>query len=168
MDEEFEKLREINFARNPFRGVEMYVIPLIVATVAWFISVLVDKTCSSDLCEVGIDVEHKPQEYTLTSSDLTWTRSTSLVSFLCAVYSANGRRLREIVPIHHLLSCGGDVEVSGWKARATECVITFLLTSYRHSLRRYIRGAYNHVKELFPLLMKLGDAGKESVNQMGD
>lgn len=48
---EFERLKEANAARNPFRDVELYVLPVIVAAVAWLVSVLVDKTCSSDFCE---------------------------------------------------------------------------------------------------------------------
>lgn len=48
---EFERLKEVNAARNPFRDAELYVLPIIVAAVAWLVSVLVDKTCSSDLCE---------------------------------------------------------------------------------------------------------------------
>ena len=51
--DQYEKLREANAARNPFRDIEMYIVPLIVASVAWLISVLVDKTCSTELCEVS-------------------------------------------------------------------------------------------------------------------
>ncbi len=52
---ENERVRyfSVNDLRNLFRDVEIYVIPLLVAAVSWVLSILVDKTCSHDVCEVG-------------------------------------------------------------------------------------------------------------------
>ena len=36
---------------NPFKDVEMYLIPLIVAAASWVIAQVVDASCSSDFCE---------------------------------------------------------------------------------------------------------------------
>ena len=52
IQEEYEKMKEINAAKNPFKDVELFVVPMLIAAVAWFISVIVDKTCSTDFCEV--------------------------------------------------------------------------------------------------------------------
>jgi len=40
-----------NSLRNPFKDVELYILPMGIAAVSWFMAVVVDKTCSTDLCE---------------------------------------------------------------------------------------------------------------------
>lgn len=54
---EEEKLRyfNINSLRNPFRDVELYILPIAVAVVSLILSVIVDKSCSSDFCEQAED-----------------------------------------------------------------------------------------------------------------
>jgi hypothetical protein len=37
---------------NPFKDVEMYILPLAVAAISWLLAQLVDASCSSDICEV--------------------------------------------------------------------------------------------------------------------
>lgn len=44
-----------NALRNPFKDVEMYVIPVAVALVAWVLAVFVNATCSTDFCEATED-----------------------------------------------------------------------------------------------------------------
>jgi atlastin len=50
---EAEKQRYLttNALRNPFRDIEFFVVPLVIALGAWFLSVVTDKTCSTDFCE---------------------------------------------------------------------------------------------------------------------
>jgi hypothetical protein len=43
---------ESNSNRNPFKNVEFYAIPFAIAATSWILAVIVDKTCSTDLCEV--------------------------------------------------------------------------------------------------------------------
>lgn len=54
---EEEKLRffATNSLRNPFKDVELYAIPLMVAAVAWFLAVIVNASCSTDVCEAAED-----------------------------------------------------------------------------------------------------------------
>jgi len=40
-----------NSLRNPFKDVELYILPMGIAAASWFMAVVVDKTCSTDLCE---------------------------------------------------------------------------------------------------------------------
>jgi hypothetical protein len=40
-----------NGLRNPFKDVELYILPMGIAAASWFMAVVVDKTCSTDLCE---------------------------------------------------------------------------------------------------------------------
>lgn len=40
-----------NALRNPFKDVELYILPLVIAAVAWFIAAFVNATCSTDFCE---------------------------------------------------------------------------------------------------------------------
>ena len=51
---EMERLRcfELNEMRNPFRDLEMYAVPILVATVGWGMATLVDVSCSHAYCEV--------------------------------------------------------------------------------------------------------------------
>jgi len=42
---------QVNSLRNPFRDFEAYALPILVAIVAWVLSVFVDQLCSSDFCE---------------------------------------------------------------------------------------------------------------------
>ena len=51
---ETERLRcfELNEMRNPFRDLEMYAVPILVATVGWGMATLVDVSCSHAYCEV--------------------------------------------------------------------------------------------------------------------
>ena len=43
---------EINSYRNPFRNVEYYIVPGVIAVAAFIIAKVVDMSCSTDLCEV--------------------------------------------------------------------------------------------------------------------
>jgi atlastin len=54
---EEEKLRffSTNSLRNPFKDVELYAIPLMVAAVAWFLAVVINASCSHDVCEAAED-----------------------------------------------------------------------------------------------------------------
>lgn len=51
---EKERIRyfDSNANRNPFKNVEFYAIPFAIAAMSWILAVIVDKTCSTDLCEV--------------------------------------------------------------------------------------------------------------------
>jgi len=40
-----------NSLRNPFKDVELYILPMGIAAASWFLAVVVDKTCSTDFCE---------------------------------------------------------------------------------------------------------------------
>lgn len=53
-DIEKDRIRyfDSNSNRNPFKNVEFYAIPFIIAATSWILAVIVDKTCSTDLCEV--------------------------------------------------------------------------------------------------------------------
>jgi hypothetical protein len=51
VEAERERYFTTNALRNPFRDVELYVLPLGIAVVAWLAAVLVDATCSTDFCE---------------------------------------------------------------------------------------------------------------------
>lgn len=46
---------EINSFRNPFRNVEYYIVPLVIAIVSFIIAKLVDASCSTDFCEMAED-----------------------------------------------------------------------------------------------------------------
>lgn len=50
---EGEKVRyfSTNALRNPFKDLEFYMLPLTIALIAWFMSVLTDISCSTDFCE---------------------------------------------------------------------------------------------------------------------
>ena len=52
---EAERVRyfEINDMRNPFKDLEMYAVPVIVASVGWMMATFTDVTCSHDICEVA-------------------------------------------------------------------------------------------------------------------
>jgi hypothetical protein len=51
---EAERVRcfEINEMRNPFRDLEMYAVPVLVAAAGWLVATLVDVSCSHQYCEV--------------------------------------------------------------------------------------------------------------------
>ena len=44
---------QTNALRNPFKDMEMYIVPLIIASISWICAFFVDKTCSTDICEVN-------------------------------------------------------------------------------------------------------------------
>ena len=54
--EDIEKDRaryfDSNSNRNPFKNVEFYAIPFAIASISWILAVIVDKSCSTDFCEV--------------------------------------------------------------------------------------------------------------------
>jgi hypothetical protein len=52
---EAERVRcfEINAMRNPFRDLEMYALPAMVAMLGWIMATVTDVTCSHDICEVA-------------------------------------------------------------------------------------------------------------------
>lgn len=52
---EAERVRyfQINEMRNPFKDLEMYAVPVIVASVGWMLATVTDVTCSHDICEVA-------------------------------------------------------------------------------------------------------------------
>jgi len=43
----------MNALRNPFKDLEMYLVPLAVAAAAWLMSTLFDVVCTSDVCELA-------------------------------------------------------------------------------------------------------------------
>jgi hypothetical protein len=51
VEAERERYFTTNALRNPFRDVELYILPMGIAVVAWLMSVLVNATCSTDFCE---------------------------------------------------------------------------------------------------------------------
>jgi atlastin len=51
LENEKKRYFTTNALRNPFKDAELYVIPIAVAIVAWFLAVFTDKTCSTDFCE---------------------------------------------------------------------------------------------------------------------
>jgi len=48
---EYKLYTQMNSLRNPFRDFEAYFLPIVVALVAWILSVFIDQLCSSDFCE---------------------------------------------------------------------------------------------------------------------
>lgn len=48
---ERERYFTTNALRNPFRDVELYILPMGIAVVAWIAAVLVNASCSTDFCE---------------------------------------------------------------------------------------------------------------------
>lgn len=40
-----------NALRNPYKDMEYYILPAVIAIGAWFLAVVTDKTCSTDFCE---------------------------------------------------------------------------------------------------------------------
>jgi hypothetical protein len=52
-----EKVRnfELNAMRNPFKDLEMYAIPVAVASLGWMMATVTDVTCSHHVCEVAED-----------------------------------------------------------------------------------------------------------------
>jgi atlastin len=51
LEEERKRYFTTNALRNPFKDLEFYLLPIAVAFVAWFLSLLTDATCSTDFCE---------------------------------------------------------------------------------------------------------------------
>lgn len=51
LEEERKRYFTTNGLRNPFKDLEFYLLPIAIALVAWFMSVLTDVTCSTDFCE---------------------------------------------------------------------------------------------------------------------
>ena len=52
IEKERKRYFDSNAYRNPFRNVEFFALPLIIATLSWILAVIVDSTCSTDICEV--------------------------------------------------------------------------------------------------------------------
>jgi hypothetical protein len=52
LDKDRERYFDSNANRNPFKNVEFYAIPFAIAAASWILAVIVDKTCSTDICEV--------------------------------------------------------------------------------------------------------------------
>ena len=52
---ERERYFEENHLRNPYRDMEFFIIPLVIAAFSWLAAVIVDKTCSTDFCEAAED-----------------------------------------------------------------------------------------------------------------
>ena len=44
-----------NSLRNPFRDIELYALPVGIAVAAWVMAVIVNATCSHDVCEAAED-----------------------------------------------------------------------------------------------------------------
>lgn len=55
IEAERERYFTTNALRNPFRDVELYVLPMGIAVVAWLAAVLVNATCSTEFCEATED-----------------------------------------------------------------------------------------------------------------
>jgi atlastin len=51
LEEERKRYFTTNALRNPFKDLEFYLLPIAVALVSWFLSVITDVTCSTDFCE---------------------------------------------------------------------------------------------------------------------
>lgn len=47
---------QLNALQNPFRDVERYIVPLTVGVLAYIGAKIVDSTCSTDFCEVIINL----------------------------------------------------------------------------------------------------------------
>lgn len=54
IEEEEARFFEINSYRNPFRNVEYYIIPMVIAVFSFITAKVVDWSCSTDFCEVCI------------------------------------------------------------------------------------------------------------------
>eukprot|EP00602_Paraphysomonas_sp_CaronLab_P005389 CAMPEP_0185020938 /NCGR_PEP_ID=MMETSP1103-20130426/3584_1 /TAXON_ID=36769 /ORGANISM="Paraphysomonas bandaiensis, Strain Caron Lab Isolate" /LENGTH=550 /DNA_ID=CAMNT_0027552149 /DNA_START=38 /DNA_END=1687 /DNA_ORIENTATION=+ len=55
IEKERKRYFDSNAYRNPFRNVEFFALPLIIATLSWILAVIVDSTCSTDICERAED-----------------------------------------------------------------------------------------------------------------
>lgn len=82
---EAEKTRYFttNALRNPFKDLEFYLLPVMVAVVAWIMSVLTDITCSTDFCERVEDTFVNIYFYILfIIIVLTWKQISSALRYL--------------------------------------------------------------------------------------
>jgi hypothetical protein len=55
INNEFSRLQTINSLRNPYKDLEMYLLPLAVTVSAWFVATLFDVLCDSAACQVVED-----------------------------------------------------------------------------------------------------------------
>ena len=55
VETEKDRYFEENHLRNPYRDMEFFIIPLVIAAMSWLAAVIVDKTCSTDFCEAAED-----------------------------------------------------------------------------------------------------------------
>lgn len=55
INSEFTRLQTINSLRNPYKDLEMYLLPLAVTVSAWFVATLFDVLCDSAACQVVED-----------------------------------------------------------------------------------------------------------------
>jgi hypothetical protein len=53
IENERRRYFDANMNRNPFKNVEFYALPLLLASVSWVIAVIIDSSCSTDFCEVS-------------------------------------------------------------------------------------------------------------------
>ena len=55
LTEEIETLKlqyvDANRLRNPFKDVEMYILPMIIASLSWLIAKMIDVSCDYDICQ---------------------------------------------------------------------------------------------------------------------
>lgn len=100
---EAERVRcfEINAMRNPFRDLEMYALPAVVAMLGWIMATVTDVTCSHDICEVAetsfknvvsllYNTSHHQTRFLLTYAPY------STVSFVCLRSALFG----DALPVH--------------------------------------------------------------------
>jgi hypothetical protein len=59
IEEERERYFELNALRNPFRDLELYTVPVLVAAAGWLAATAFDVACSSDACEFAEDTFEK-------------------------------------------------------------------------------------------------------------
>lgn len=80
---ERERFFQTNALRNPFKDMEMYAVPLVIAAVSWLLAFFVDKTCSTDICEKAEDTFVKVYLFVFFAIIvLTWKRIQGLYLYM--------------------------------------------------------------------------------------
>jgi hypothetical protein len=96
LEKDREKYFDSNANRNPFKNVEFYAIPFAIAAASWILAVIVDKTCSTDICEVP-----NSTPFLLTGADSSHSKRRMVFKiFICSSFSVSllslGRELPDL------------------------------------------------------------------------
>mmetsp|Transcript_18772 Transcript_18772/g.31630 ORF Transcript_18772/g.31630 Transcript_18772/m.31630 type:complete len:385 (+) Transcript_18772:1441-2595(+) len=119
VESERERYFATNSLRNPFKDVELYILPMGIAVVAWIAAVLVNATCSTDFCESTEDTFVNIYLFVIFSIIvLTWNHIKGALSYA-----------REILPLILNTQGGGGPAADGSAASTTGGAASALLES---------------------------------------